>query len=145
MFFLRRRTTTEVPRRSERIMKGGTDAEECYSIDKEMDDFGEVKIRISSRKDDRKHQNDLTGCSQFAIDAGREGPISGNKQNHNGYHKNQYVSAENNNREPPRNLFLKRQNDERRRKKQFIGDRIEVRAKRRTLIKAAREQAVNSV
>src|SRR5580700_2325600 len=126
-------------------MKSGTDTEQGYAINKQMDDPRKMEARIRSRKDDREHQNDLKSRGRLAVNAWRKGPITGDEQNHHGHHQNQYVAAENDNREPPRDLFLKRQNNERRREQQFIGDGIEISAKRRPLIEAAREQAINAV
>src|SRR5580704_4783908 len=145
MLFLRRRGTTEVPRRAERIMKRGTDAEKRHTVNKQMDDLSKMEAWISRGKDDREHQNDLKSRGHLAVDAWRKRPITGNEQYHHGHHKNEYVAAEDNDGEPPRDLFLERQNNERRREQQFVGDGIEISAKRRPLIEAAREQAINAV
>src|ERR1700674_2146338 len=122
MFFLRRRRTAEVPRRAERIMKRGTDAEKRHAVNKQMDDLCKMEAWISRGKADREHQNDLKSGGHLAVDAWRKRPITGDEQNHHGHHKNEYVAAEDNDGEPPRDLLLKRQNNERRRKQQLIGD-----------------------
>src|SRR5208282_3346324 len=134
-----------MPRRAERIVKRGNNAKQRHCVNEEMDGFREMDRWISGRKDDRENQNDLNSSGRLAVNAWRKRPVTGDKQNHDGHHKYQNVSAENDDREPPRNLFLKRQNNERRRKQQLIGDGVEIRAERRTLIKAAREQAVYSI
>src|SRR5271155_2297126 len=113
MFFLRRRTT-EVPRRAERIMKRGKNTEKSHAIHKQMNNLREMEIRIRRGKNNRKHKNDLKSSSQLAEDAGRERPIPRDKQDHDGHHKNQNVAAENDNRQPPRDLLLERQNNKRR-------------------------------
>src|ERR1700676_122077 len=145
MFFLRRRRTAEVPRRAERIMKRGTNAEKRHAVNKQMDDLCKMEAWISRGKHDREHQNDLECRSHLAVNARRKGPVTRDKQNHHSHHKNQNVAAENDNREPPRNLFLECQNNERRREQQLIGDWIEISAKRRPLIEAASEQAIDAV
>src|SRR5579859_3548234 len=149
MFFLaknlRRSGTAEVPGRAERIMKRGKDAEKSNAVNKEMNDFCEVQIRIRSGKNHREYQNDLKSRGQLAENAGRKRAVTGDQQNHYGHDQYQNVAAENDDREPPRNLFLERQNDERRRKQQLIRDGIEICSEGRPLIQAACQQPVNSV
>src|SRR5277367_4329508 len=144
MFFLRRRTA-EVPRRAERIMKRGNDAEKGHAINKQMDDLRKMEIRIRRGKNDGEHQNDLKSRGQLAENAWRKRPIARDKQNHDGHDKNQYVTAEYDNRQPPRDLLLERQNNKRRREQQFVRDGIEISTERRPLIQAPREQSVDSV
>jgi hypothetical protein len=48
-----------MPRRAERIVKRGKDAEESHSIDEHMDDFSEMNVRVRRGKNHRKNQNDL--------------------------------------------------------------------------------------
>src|SRR5277367_265084 len=134
-----------MPRGAKRVVKSGKDTEESHGINEQMNGLREMKIRVSSRKDNRKNQDDLNSSRRLAVDAWRKRPIAGNEQDHNGHDQNQNVAAENDNREPPGNLLLERQNNERRREQEFIRDRIEIGAERRALIEAACEQAVNSV
>src|SRR5580700_2766610 len=98
MVFLRRRGTAEMARRAERIVKRGKDTEKSHSVNQQMDDLPKMKVRISSGKHYRKHQDDLNSGGHFAVDARRKGPIPGNEQNHHSHHKNQNVATENNNR-----------------------------------------------
>ena len=134
-----------MPRRAERIVKRGKNTEKSHAINEQVNDLRKMEIRISRRENDGEYQDDLKGRSQLAKNTGRKWTITRDKQNHYGHHKNQNVAAKNDNSKPPSDLFLERQNNERRRKQQLIGDRIEISAKRRALIQAAREQAVDSV
>src|SRR5580692_204718 len=144
MFFLRRRTA-EMPRRTERIMKGRKDAEKSHAINEQMNDLPEMKVRVCRGKDNGENQYDLKGSRELAENAGRKRPIPRDEQYHHGHDKNQDVAAEDDNREPPRDLFLECQNNERRREQQLIRDGIEISTERRPLIQTPSEQTINAV
>ena len=128
-----------------RIVEAGHDAQGCNRINEHTVKSPQVVIGISRFQDHQKDQHNFRSRGELSIDTGRKRPIPGNQQDHDRHNKDQHVPAEDEDGKPPRQLVFERKNDKRRRKQQFVGDRIEVRAKRRSLIQAAGQQTIDAV
>src|SRR5208282_715103 len=101
---------------------------------------------IPNRRHQNQHdQQDFEERRGLPPDARRKRPVADRDENHGARGQKQDVSAQHQNREPPRYSGLQREHEVGGRKQQLIGNRIEVRAQRSFLIQSAREDPVEAV
>lgn len=126
-------------------MESGDNRKSRDDVDEETIEHHKAWIGIRCAEDDCEDENYLKRRGELAQNARREGPISRDQDNDSGNDQDENVAAEHEDGEPPGEFLFERKDDERRREKKFVGDGIEIGAKRRALIQAAGEQAVNAV
>src|SRR5882672_6390004 len=137
--------TAEAAGHRKRVVKAGEERDRRYSIDQHVIEVRQPVIGIRGGKNQSKNKNNLGSGCEFAQKAGGKRPIAGDKQDHRCHRQDQDIPAENQNRQPPRELLLEGKNDEGRGEQELVCKGIKISAEGGALVQAAREKTIDSI
>ena len=126
-------------------MQGGGDREEKRRAQEHRARDPYPGHWLDLKQKHEKNGADLGESVGLAEDAGAEVPEPGDREQDGAGGENRDVAAEDQNCELPGNLVENRQHQKQGAQQKFVGNRIEVLAEQRLLMKAAGEQAIEAI
>src|SRR5215472_7033143 len=135
----------EAARDGNGVMEAGNDDERADGVTEIMREGGNARVRISSAEQGEEDQGDFEKRGGLAEQARRKWPVALDDENNRGDDEQENVAADDQNREPPSDLFFHGQNDKRGAEKELVGDGVKIGAEGGFLVKTAGEKPIESV